>query len=206
MPVIPQAMSTSIFLNEKGVAFSGKNNKDIADAISMALCTYVTTTPNLISFFLSGVAGPVGNLNSIVVSGIVPQAMSSLMVSRALSKGLRGKSLKHLFDAVSNGVSLSLNGMFVSGLTAGLAMGNGVGRFTFIQDLAVANYLRASFASKLFRGKNVRDIIDCIAFGFSMHMRSSPIVSATVLGAIAPIPPVGPVPMVAMPTVFNAIT
>jgi len=63
-----------------------------------------------------------------------------------------------------------------------------------------------SFVSKLFRGKNVNDLIDAIAFGFATHMKTVPTVSAVVLGAIAPVPPVGPIPVIAMPTVINNIT
>jgi len=141
MPIVPQAMSGLIFMNETGVALTGKNTKDIADAVAQALSTYVLTNPSLISFFLSGTAGPVGNLTSVAVAGIIPQGMSSLMLTRALSKGLRGRSLKNLFDAISIGVSLHLSGMLVTGLTAGIAVGSGFGKFTYINDLVVSNML-----------------------------------------------------------------
>jgi hypothetical protein len=193
-------------MNEVGVSLKGKNVKDIADAVAQALCVYTTTTPNLLSFFLSGTAGPVGNLSSIVVSGIVPQTMSSMMLFRANNKGLKGKNLKNLFDAISNGVSLNLMGMYVGGLTAGIALGMGFGKFSYINTMAVSNYLRSSFVIKMFKGKNVKDIIDAIAYGFSMHMKSTPTVTAGVLGAIAPVPPVGPIPVVMMPTVINTIS
>jgi hypothetical protein len=198
-------MAGLILANESAKSFTGKNDMDIANAVASALSTYVISTPSLVQFTLSGTVGPVGQVTSIVVAGIVPQAMAGLMFTKAASLGLRGKNTLQLFQAISNGVCTHLQTMQVTGTTAGLAVGGGVGRFTFINKAAVKGLLQVNFLGKLIKGKNAPDIIESIAFGFTNHMKSAPVVSAVVAGAIAPVPPAGPVAVAGIPTVINKI-
>jgi len=205
MALVKKAASGLILANEASKSFTGKNDKDLADAIANGLVTYSISTPNLILFTLSGTVGPVGQVTSVSVAPIVPSVMATLMYSKALSLQLKGKNILQLFQAISNGVASHFSTMQVTGSTAGLAVGVGTGRFTNMIEAPVSNLVYANFLSKIIKGKNARQLAQCVGFGFVSHMKQSPTVIATVTGAIAPVSPAGPIATAGIPTVFNKI-
>jgi len=205
MALVNTAAAALILANESSKSFTGKNDKDISSAVANALVTYALSTPNLINFTCSGVVGPVGQVVSLVIGPIVPAAMANLMYIKALSLGLKGKNILQLFQAISTGVSTHFQTAQVSGTTAGLAVGTGTGKFLNLVENNVYNLLKLNFLGKVIKGKNSGHIGQCIAFGFTNHMKQSPTVTVVVTGAIAPVSPAGPVAITGIPTVFNKI-
>jgi hypothetical protein len=205
MAIVKTTAASLIFANESAKSFTGKNAFDIADAVAGGLVTYTLSTPNLISFFLSGTVGPVGQIISISVAPIVPVAMANLMYAKGLSLGLKGKNILQLFQAISTGVSVHFQAAQVSGSTVGLAVGGGTGKFLYIVEQNVYNLVRLNLLGKVFTGKNRDNLAQAIAFGFTNHMKQSPTVTVTVVGAIAPVSPAGPLAIAGVPTVFNKI-
>ena len=201
MPLDSATLSNNIFMQMKAQGFLGKSDKDLADGISLGLSTYLKT-PNLISFQLSGTMGPTGTLSSISYAGLVPSAMSSLMVSRA---PFTGKNWKGLCDAISTGFAISFMTSTVSGTTLGIALGTGVGRFISMIDSDLSNRIKSTTAIKQMTGSKKDQMIDAIAFGICTHFKTSVTVLASVTGAVAPVPPAGPVAVSGMPSVFNTI-
>lgn len=198
-------MSGLISINESGKSFKGKNDRDIASAVANALVTYVISTPSLITFTLSGTVGPVGSVTGVKVSGISGQLMATAMITKANSLRLSGKNMIQFFQAISAGVATHLKVMQVTGTASGIAVGTGTGRFTKIAKPAVKSLLNINFLGKQIRGKNAKDIIESIAYGFTQHMKSVPTVTAIVAGAISPTPPTGPIPITGIPTIYNKI-
>lgn len=205
MALVKQTASGLILANEFSKSFTGKNDKDIADAVASGLVTYALATPNAITFTLSGTVGPIGQVTSISVAPIIPQAMAALMITRAGGSQLLGKNIAQLLQAISNGISIHFQTAQVTGTTAGLAVGAGTGRFTGLVEKTASNLIKLNLIRKRFTGKNRDQLADAIAFGFVSHMKQSPIVTATVAGAIAPVSPAGPIATTGIPTVFNKI-
>ena len=205
MALVNKTAASLILINESAKNFTGKNIKDLADAIAEALVTYALSTPNLVTFTGSGTVGPVGQVTSISVAPIVPAAMATLMNTKVKSLQLTGTKIFQLFQAISAGVSTHFQTAQMSGSTAGLAVGAGTGRFTNIVEQNVLRMLKLFFRSKRLSGKNAPQLAESVAFGFTSHMKQSPIVTATVAGAIAPVSPAGPIAVTGIPTVFNKL-
>lgn len=201
MAIDAVTLSNNINNMMKSVQFSGKSDKNISDAISMGLFTYLKT-PNLISFQLSGTAGPIGSVTSITYVGIVPSVMSNLIRFKA---PFTGKSWKNMCDAISNGIAMTFQTSSISGTTVGIALGGGIGRFSNMVTSDLVNRIKATASFKSILGSKKDQLVDAVAFGICTHFKTSVTVTATVTGAIAPTPPTGPVAVTAMPTVYNII-
>ena len=54
-------------------------------------------------------------------------------------------------------------------------------------------------------GRDVTKIANCVAYGIVNQLKAGATFTVLVTGAIAPVPPVGPVPMAGLPAVFSKI-
>ena len=206
MPVTGKLISAAIMANFAGKRILGRNAIDIADSVGAAVALHITT-PNMLTFTCTGTAGPVGTATSVVVGGIVPTAMANLMRVRAsqVGFGIGGRDMFKLFTAIATGVCTVLNGSIVQGNFGGLALGGGTARFTKINAQVLLRLLQAQFAAKGLIDRDSGKIADCISYGVVNQLKAGATFSILVTGAIAPVPPAGPVPMAGLPAVFSKI-
>lgn len=200
MPLSSNTISTLIQSFMKIPLFTGKMDKNLADAIAIGLFTYLKT-PNLVNFQLNGTAGPVGTVTSITIAGVVSNTMSVLMKKSRFT----GKNWKDLTDAISKGVAAAIQIAMVNGTASGCAVGVGTGRFLQMNASALSSRIKATAAFKSIRGSKKDQMVDAIAFGICTHLKSTPTVTVSIAGAIAPVPPAGPVAVTAIPTIYNTI-
>lgn len=205
MPVVAPSISSAILSQMSLKRLTGKNAIDIASAVGSAVANYIVI-PNRVTCTLNGTAGPIGNINSIAVLGLVPTAMSGFMLSKAGLRKLTGRDIKNFFDAISFGLFQVLSTMILSGTSAGCAVGAGTGKFTAVSEQALSKLILAEFLKKRLRGKNNRDLADCIAFGIIRHLQSSVTFTVAVTGAIAPTPPTGPIAVVGIPSLTTKVS
>lgn len=204
MPVAAPLLTASIFSQMNAMKLTGRDGIKFSDAIGTSVANYLMT-PNLVSCSLSGTAGPLGNINSVVVFGLVPKAMSSIMVGKCFSKQIKGRDISKLCDAISNGICQVLMGMILTGTAAGIAVGGGVGNFTAVNDKALSKLMFLAMQSKQIKGRDISKLCDAISFGIANHLKSSVRFTTIVTGVIAPVPPVGPVAVTGIPSLFTKI-
>lgn len=205
MPIASQALSSAIYGQLNLSKLTGRDAIKLAGVVGSSVSKYLMI-PNMVSCSLNGTAGPVGNISSITVFGLVPTAMSGFMLSKAATKKLTGRDIKKLFDAISNGLSQVLMGMVLSGTAAGIAVGGGVGSFTALSDQALSKLMYATMLSKQLKGRDAANLCDSISFGIVNHLKTSVRFTTVVTGVIAPVPPVGPVAVVGIPSLFTKIS
>lgn len=204
MPVATQILYGAIYSQMNAMRLTGRDNSKIANAIASSVAKYLVL-PNLVTCSLTGTAGPVGSINSVAVVGLVPKVMSGLMVSKAYSKNLKGRDISKLFDAISNGTCQVLQGMVLSGTAAGIAVGGGTGSFTAINASALSKMMFLNMQSKKINGRDISKICDCVSFGIANHLKTSVKFTTLVTGAIAPVPPAGPIAVMGIPSIFTKI-
>lgn len=205
MPIAASLLTTAIFNQMNANKLVGRDGIKLADAIGTSVSNYLMT-PNLVSCFLSGTAGPTGNINSVGVIGLVPSIMSGFMVGKAASNNLKGRDMIKLYNSVSNGLCQVLMGMVLTGTAAGIAVGGGVGSFTAISESVLSKLMFLAMQSKKLSGRDTSKLCNVISFGVISQLRSSVKFTAAVTGVVAPVPPVGPVPVVGIPSLFTKIS
>lgn len=206
MPVTGKIISAAIMANFSAKKLLGRDTVAIANSVGAGVATHITT-PNMLTFSCSGAVGPTGVISSLVVAGISPTAMTSIMMSRAaqLGFGVGGRDTLSLFSAISKGVAAVLNGSVVQGSFAGLALGGGTAKLTKINAQVLTRLIQANLVSKGILGRDSRKLADCLSFGIVNQLRAGATYSILVTGAAAPVPPVGPVPIAGIPAIFSRI-
>jgi hypothetical protein len=125
--------------------------------------------------------------------------MSSLMMIKAASSGVRGRDIKKLFDAVSFGVcNTLLTTAFAQGVVIGGGVGAGQGKIINMVPSALQSLISVNLASKLLTGSKTMALSGALAFGICTHVMTLGVVITSCIGAFAP-PPAGPVPIPAAP-------
>jgi hypothetical protein len=185
MPLSPTLLSGAIKFQMAGVGFAGRDMFKLADAIGRAVFIHVST-PNMTLSSLAGTIGPVGTVNNVApVVGIVPTVMSNLINANGLQSGFVGRDLRKLSQAISFGLSQVLLTMVLNGSAIGVSVGGGSAKFA---------------------GRDMFKLATMVSTGVVMHLMSSATFPVVSVGVIAPIPPVGPLPIAAVPTVFSKIS
>lgn len=205
MPISGSLISSAIQSQFLLRNISGRNAIDIAGAVGSSLAKYIIL-PNLVTCSLNGTAGPVGNINSVAVIGLVPAAMSNFMYGKSLSKQIKGRDIKKIFDSISTGIVQILVGMILSGSAAGIAVGGGVGTFSAVNEQALSKILLAELKLRNIKGRDSIKFGDCISFGVVKHLQSSVKFTTIVTGAVAPVPPAGPVAVIGIPSLFTKVS
>jgi len=121
MPISDTIISSAVKGNMALVGFVGRDMNKIADAVGKAVFIHLSI-PNMATTTMSGTVGPVGSVNSLVVAGVVPTAMSGFMKAKGAQNGFTGRDMTKLADAVSIGVSQVLMTMVLTGSCVGLAI------------------------------------------------------------------------------------
>ena len=97
-------------------------------------------------------------------------------------------------------------GMILTGTAAGIAVGGGVGNFTAVNAQALSKLMNAAMLSKQIKGRDITGLCDAISFGIINHLKTSVRFTTVVTGVVAPVPPVGPVAVTGIPSVFTKIS
>ena len=202
MPLIPSQMQSAIQLKATSDLMSGNKMPDIVSAISFATCQYITASAIINS--VNVVLGPGAGTQTGVITGLVPQGMSSLMLSQAISVGLSGQNLPALFDAVSYGVSITVMASPVQGTVIGGGPGAGTGTIIGLVPTALQALILNQAIFRLLSGTKLRDIVYVIAFGICTYIMTAGVVTLTDIGTFTP-PPVGPVPIPAAPGIGSFV-
>ena len=197
MPFVPSTMSAMMASKAASQGLAGSKLPTEFAAISAAVSAYFSLAAGVVSSKI--VTGPgVGTFNGKVV-GLVPSAMSSLMVSKAASQGLVGRDTKKLFDAVSFGVCQTLlSTVTAQGVVIGGGPGTGNGKIINLVPIILQGIILALFASKSILGSKTLALTSAIAFGVCTHIMSAGTIVTTCVGAFLP-PPVGPIPITGAP-------
>lgn len=204
MPLNPITITAAINANMLSKGLLGKNSRDIASAIGNAVGSLLLI-PNVVTCVVSGTAGPSGVISSLSVLGVSPKLMSSLMFTRGLSKGFTGKNSLDLYNAISAGVAQALFSLYLTGTVLGCGIGTGIGKFVNISEKLLSSRISSEMLFRAMLGTQVGTMSDIIAYGIVTHLKTSVSISVSVLGAVAPIPPVGPVPVAGIPSVTTQI-
>ena len=96
--------------------------------------------------------------------------------------------------------------MVLNGSTVGLALGGGTARFTGINVTALSSLLKVSLAGVGFTGRDLLKLADMIATGIVQHLQTSATFPVVATGAIAPVPPAGPLAAVGIPSIFSKLS
>jgi hypothetical protein len=205
MPLTSKVIAGAILSQMAARRYTGRNAVDLANAVGSAVATYLVI-PNLVTCTLAGTVGPVGSITSVAVAGLVPAAMGGFMLSKAGLKRLVGRDINGILSAISTGLVLSLSTMVLTGTAAGIALGAGTGKFTAVSDKVLSKLILAQMIRCKLVGRNNIDLADCIAFGLVKQLQTTAIFTVTVAGVVAPVPPVGPLAIAGVPSVFTKIS
>jgi len=205
MPLSASLISGAILTQFTARKYTGRNAMDLSNAVGAAVASYLMI-PNLVTCTLSGTVGPLGNINSLAVAGLIPTSMSNFMYTKALSKKLKGRDLNGILSAISLGLVQILSAMILSGTAIGIAIGAGTGKFTAVSDQALSKLLVAQMLRYNIKGRNAIDLADSIAFGLVKQLQTATTFSVVATGVIAPVPPTGPVAILGVPSVFTKIS
>lgn len=205
MPISATLISKAIKIQMIGVGFKGRDMGKIANSVGRAVFLHLST-PNITMSLLSGLVGPVSNVINTAVVGIIPIAMSSLMKAKGFQNGFRGRDLPKLARAISMGVSQVLMTMVQNGSSVGLALGTGTSKFVGLNPMLLSKIITINMISMGLRGRDMRKLSSMVATGVTTHLTTSAVFPVVATGVVAPIPPVGPLPAVGMPTVFSKIS
>jgi len=197
MPFIPSAMTGLMMMKATSETMAGAKMLPQLSAISSAVCSYFSIAPIVTSLNL--VTGPGAGTYTGKVVGVVPSAMTGLMMLKAASTGTVGRDTKRLFDAVSFGVCQTLlTSGFAQGVVIGGGPGVGQGKIINLIPSALQAAIMMNLASKTMVGSKTIAIASAIAFGICTHVMTAGMVITTCVGAFTP-PPVGPLPIPAAP-------
>lgn len=205
MPISSTLFSGAIKVQMLAVGFKGRDMRKLADAIGRAMFIHLST-PNITVSTLAGTVGPVSNVNNVAVAGIVPTVMNSLIKAKGLQSGFIGRDLSKLARAISMGLSQILMTMVLNGSAVGIAVGGGSARFVGLNATILSNLIKVQMAALGFRGRDMFKLAGMVATGVVTHLMTSATFPVVATGVIAPIPPVGPLPIAAVPTVFSKIS
>ena len=205
MPLSASLISGAILTQFTARKYTGRNVIDLSNAVGAAVASYLMI-PNLVTCTLSETVGPLGNINSLAVAGLIPTSMSNFMYTKALSKKLKGRDLNGILSAISLGLVQILSAMILSGTAIGIAIGAGTGKFTAVSDQALSKLLVAQMLRYNIKGRNAIDLADSIAFGLVKQLQTATTFSVVATGVIAPVPPTGPVAILGVPSVFTKIS
>lgn len=186
------------------LGLTGRDTGKLASAAGNAVFTHVVV-PNVSTASVTGTAGPLGTIIHVAVVGIVPVVMSGIMKTKAASFGWSGRDMGKLFTAISNGLSISLSAMQLTGTVAGCAVGGGTSRFYGLSSTVLSNLMKLQMTGRSITGRDMSKLCDIISSGVVTHLKQSATFTITVAGAVAPVPPTGPIAVAGIPSVFTKI-
>ncbi len=197
MPFVRSAMTGLMMAKAMSQSVHGAKLLPQVSAVSSAVCTYFSTAPFVTSS--NFVTGPGAGTYIGRIVGVVPKAMSSLMLLRAAASGIVGRDTRRFFDAVSFGVCQTLlTTVTVQGTVIGGSPGAGQGKIMNLVPTALQQLIFLSLSSKKLTGTKTMAISSAMAFGICNHVMSAATVVTTCIGVSTP-PPAGPVPVPAAP-------
>jgi len=190
MPLAPSSIKALIITKASSKLVSGSKLPDMVTAISNATADYILSVSTVNSTNIA--LGPGAGTQTGKISALNPTTMSAQMMLKAGPKGLSGRDLKKLFDAVSFGVVNAMKTVVLQGTIMGAGPGIGTGKITgLVSTTLKAAILGQSFFRQV-SGDKLGALIDCMAFGITNHIMSVGVINVNNIGAAAG-PPAGPV-------------
>jgi hypothetical protein len=169
---------------------AGSKLPNLVNAICMGTCQYILSVSTVQSTNIA--LGPGAGTQMGRIMGLVPTAMSSMMLMKATASGLTGRDLNKLYSSVAFGVVQSMNMVIVQGSIIGAGPGSGQGKILGLVPTALSGIIMGMAAAQTIAGSKLQAIISAAAFGICTHIMSAGIVQLTDIGAAAG-PPAGPV-------------
>jgi hypothetical protein len=203
MPVTSSIFTTSIQSQLLAHNIRGRDFSKLAQAVGSALGTFFST-PNLVTCYLSGLAGPQGSVIGFFPQGVNASSMLTFM-DKKHSPSLHGRDISTIFSCFANGVSLVENTMILSGTVIGCATGTGTGKFFGITYSTLTALTTPYILQLSIKGRDMLSFVDAICFGIVMHLLTSVTFTVTSVGVPAPTPPTGPVSVFNIPSVTTQI-
>jgi hypothetical protein len=177
-------------------AMAGEKLLPLVSAVSSATCQYLMMASTVNSTNIA--TGPGAGTQTGKIVGVVPTAMTSLMMAKAASSGLVGKDIQKLLSSIAFGVCMSLNSVTVTGTIIGAGPGTGTGKIVGLAPTALQGLIFAQESARVLVGQYMQLLVASIAFGICTHIMTAATVTLVDIGAFAP-PPVGPIPIPAAP-------
>lgn len=196
MPYVPSAIKSLIQLKASSRLMSGSKLPDMVGAIASASSQYILSASTVNSTNIA--LGPGSGTQVGRIVGLVPSAMSSLMMLKSAALGLSGRDIKKFYDAVSFGVVNAAKSIIMQGTIIGAGPGTGTGKIVGLVPTGLETLIFAQSAFRLLSGQRLRAMISCVAFGVCNHVMTTGTVTITDIG-VAASPPVGPVTIPAAP-------
>jgi len=196
MPLVPTQMQGLIMGKAASQVLSGEKLPAFVSAVSMATCQYLMAASTVNSTNIA--LGPGAGTQTGKIAGVIPTAMTSMMMAKAASLGLSGKDIYKLLSSVAFGVCMSLNSVTVSGTIIGAGPGAGFGKIVGLAPTALQGLIFSQELLRTLSGQMMQQLIAAISFGICNHIMSAATVSLTDIGFFIP-PPVGPITIPAAP-------
>lgn len=201
MPISSLTLASAIQGQFMLSGFVGRDAFKFAQAVGSSVST-ILTRPNAVSGFVSGTAGVTGNMVALAPVGVSSALMSGLMFSKGVAT-FTGRDYYTMCSAVAKGICLILRTSILTGKVMGVGPGAGIGKFLGIAPAMLFALILPQMSVRSFLGLNVSTLADAIAFGVVMHLLSTVTFTVTSLGAPAPVPPTGPVPVVGIKSILS---
>jgi len=202
MPYLPSVIKSLTQLKASSKLMSGSKLPPMVAAISGAASQYILSVSTVTSTNIA--LGPGSGTQTGRIVGLVPSAMSSLMMLKSASLGLSGKDLKKFYDAVSFGVINAMKTIVMQGTIIGAGPGTGTGKILGLVPIGLETLIWAQSAFRLLSGAKLRHMISCVSFGICNHIMSTAVVTITNIG-VAASPPVGPITIPAAPGIGRLV-
>lgn len=196
MPLIPASMQMLSQAKAGSTVMAGSKLPSFVSAISSAACQYILASSVVNSTNI--VTGPGVGTQTGTIVGLVPSAMSSLMLMNAASSGISGRDTQKLFDAISTGVCNSMQTVVLQGTVIGGAIGVGTGKIIGLVPTVLSGIIMANMGGQTLAGSKLFSIVSAISFGICNHILANAVVNITNVGVPSP-PPAGPIPIPAAP-------
>lgn len=179
---------------------TGRDVNKIASSVGAAVGQYLSM-PNLVSCTFTGLAGPISNISSIKVNGLVSKTLEGMMLVNA--GPLTGRDLPKLIGGVSEGLVMALRTMMLTGNAAGVGVGSGMGFFYNVNDKVFSRILSLELRKSGLTGRDIDNMGSCISKGLIQFLKTTVNFSVIATGAVVPATP--PISIAGIPSVFTSI-
>ena len=126
MPLLPASIKSFIVLKASSKLVAGNKFPDLVTAIANATSQYILSASTVNSTNIA--LGPGSGTQTGRISALNPTAMSNAMRLKTSVKGLDGRDLKKILDAVSFGVVNAMKTVVLQGTIIGAGPGTGTGK------------------------------------------------------------------------------
>lgn len=202
MPIVSTAISSSATLKASSTEIVGRDMRKMASAVAMATTQFILTNAVVVS--TNVVVGPGAGTSTGTLQGMVPSALSALMVQIGAGFIMVGRDVKKFFDAISFGIVQGMKPAIAQGAVIGGGPGTGTGNIVGLTPAVLTPLIMAQFGSKLIVGTNSLQMASIISTAVCTYFSTTVKVQNTDIGVFTP-PPIGPVTIPAAPGIGKLV-